>query len=124
MYFSGYNLSLLFISITVGLDDFVRKFEMWLIGGKVATINVCDICGSRKDVARRSYQTGTTYNGIDHDVDSEIFDLCVNCERNMLNESANFLLTKHKLTYHFNSTMIDKIRLAQKHLRSTDVEKD
>ena len=51
----------------------------------MATIEVCDICGTGDDVTRRAYSTGErTYNGVDYDYESEIIDLCPVCELRLI----------------------------------------
>ena len=63
----------------------------------MATIEICDICRTNKNVKRHQYTTGKVYNGVDYDDEGEIIDLCTNCELNLYKSAVTNLITSVEL---------------------------
>ena len=74
----------------------------------MATINICDICGTRDNVAREFYATGNDNFG---DLEGEYFDLCDNHRANCFEALVLRLRTEHMLDmYQINTKLITIIK--------------
>jgi hypothetical protein len=64
----------------------------------MATITICDVCKTDKNVSRCEYTTGVrAYNGVDYDEESKIIDLCPSCEVRLLRSAVTGIITNKKL---------------------------
>jgi hypothetical protein len=79
----------------------------------MATIKICDICGSNENVNTRKYITGQTYNGVDYDNNSEYYDLCVICENKVLQSIVNYMFKTMNDKYEINKNTINFIKKLQ-----------
>jgi hypothetical protein len=79
----------------------------------MATIKVCDVCGSSEDVNTREYVIGQTYNSIDYDDVAECFDLCLKCETVVLNRTINSLSNTFDYKCEINKNIVSVIKKLQ-----------
>ena len=63
----------------------------------MATIDICDVCGTDIDVKKRQFSTGRTYNGVDYSYDSETIDLCIKCELELYKVAVTSLIINREL---------------------------
>lgn len=85
----------------------------------MATVKVCDVCNSQKDVNLREYEIGTQSDAAGGPSESIVksYDLCHSCEVIILNNTIKSIITemgyniKNKLpdVYGINNTIITKI---------------
>ena len=75
----------------------------------MATIKVCDICGSSEYVNTREYVIGDVCSIIDH-CESETYDICVFCENQILKSIINYLSNTNNSKYETNKLILSFIK--------------